>query len=285
MDEWIRIPVPALVGEELFAAVQEQLDENRRRARQGERGARWLLQGLICCAQCGYSYCGRVRRCNGQVLDYGYYRCTGNDLHRDEGITVCTNKPVRTDRVEAAVWREVHTLLEEPERLQQEYERRLQDGTERGEEMAEQESQLRKLHRGMGRLIDSYAEGIIEREDFTPRISRLKERIAAVERDLDAARVLAAQQEDLRLVIGRLDDFAQTVRDNLDQVDRTAKQMIIRTLVKRVEIDLEEIRVIFRLGPEPPDRGRRVADSQSCSRRLDGENVAAAGLEPATKGL
>jgi site-specific DNA recombinase len=178
MDEWIRIPVPALVSEQLFATVQDQLDENRTRARHGQRGVRWVLQGLLCCAQCGYSYCGRACRCHGQVLDYGYYRCTGNDLHRDEGITVCTNKPVRTDRVEAAVWREVRVLL------------------------------------------------------------------------------------------GRLDDFAQTVRDNLDQVDRTTKQTIIRTLVKRVEIDLEEIRVIFRVGPEPPDRGRRTAVSQDCSRCL-----------------
>src|SRR5205814_1199530 len=32
--------VPALVSEELFAAVAEQLQENRRRARQGKRGAR-----------------------------------------------------------------------------------------------------------------------------------------------------------------------------------------------------------------------------------------------------
>ena len=286
-DEWSRIPVPALVGDELFATVQDQLEENRRRARQGERGARWLLQGLICCAQCGYSYCGRVGRSHGQPLDYGYYRCTGNELHRDEGITVCTNKPVRTDRVEAAVWREVRVLLEEPGRLQQEYDRRLRDGAERGgrDEMAVHESQLRKLHRGMGRLIDSYADGIIEQEDFTPRITRFKERIATVERELDAARALAIQQEDLRLVIGRLDDFAQTVRDNLDQVDWTTKQLIIRTVVKRVEVDLEEVRVIFRVGPEPPNRAGRAAVSQDCGRRPDRENVAAAGIEPATRGL
>jgi site-specific DNA recombinase len=151
--------------------------------------------------------------------------------------------------------------------------------------MAEHESQLRKLHRGMERLIDSYADGLIEQEDFAPRITRLKERIATVERDLGAARVLAAQQEELRLVIGRLDDFARTVRDNLDQVDRTTKQTVIRTLVKRIEVDLDEIRVVFRVGPEPPDRGGRAAVSQDCSRHPDGENVAAAGIEPATRGL
>ncbi len=36
--EWIDVPVPALVSEELFSTVQEQLAENRQRARQGQRG-------------------------------------------------------------------------------------------------------------------------------------------------------------------------------------------------------------------------------------------------------
>ena len=50
--DWLHIPVPPLVDAVVFATVQEQLAENRRRARQGLRGARYLLQGLVCCAQC-----------------------------------------------------------------------------------------------------------------------------------------------------------------------------------------------------------------------------------------
>ena len=52
-EEWVFIPVPALVEEALYAAVQEQLAENRRRARQSQRGARYLLQGLLVCKVCG----------------------------------------------------------------------------------------------------------------------------------------------------------------------------------------------------------------------------------------
>jgi len=78
----------------------------------------------------------------------------------------------------------------------------------------------------------------------------------------------ADQERELRLVIGRLEDFASTVRDTLDQVAWDTKRTIIRTLIKRVEIDLDEIRVIFRIGPDPsgpdgssavlPDYGRGV---------------------------
>jgi site-specific DNA recombinase len=57
--EWITIPVPALVAPEGFAAVQEQLRDNQRHARQSRRGALYLLQGLGQCQHCGYAYYGK----------------------------------------------------------------------------------------------------------------------------------------------------------------------------------------------------------------------------------
>lgn len=46
-EQWMSIPVPALVDAALFDAVAEQLQENRERARVPQRGAKYLLQGLI----------------------------------------------------------------------------------------------------------------------------------------------------------------------------------------------------------------------------------------------
>jgi site-specific DNA recombinase len=71
-EEWITIPVPALVDVALFEAVQAQLDENRRRARLPEKGSRYVLQGLLICSQCGYAYCGRTNDARN-----AYYRCAG----------------------------------------------------------------------------------------------------------------------------------------------------------------------------------------------------------------
>src|SRR5438105_4873986 len=58
-EEWLPIPVPALVEPDVFAAVREQLRENQRHARQSRRGALYLLQGLVQCQQCGYAYYGK----------------------------------------------------------------------------------------------------------------------------------------------------------------------------------------------------------------------------------
>ncbi len=108
----------------LFAAVQEQLESNRRPARQSLRGARYLLQGLVTCGQCGYAYYGKaLSRCSrrGRPRDYAYYRCLGTDAYRFGGERVCDNAQVRTDRLEAVTWHEVSELLREPDRLEQEY--------------------------------------------------------------------------------------------------------------------------------------------------------------------
>jgi len=277
----IHIPVPALVSEDLFAVVQEQLAENRKRARQGQRGARYLLQGLICCARCGYAYYGKPispSASKGHVRHYAYYRCTSTDAYRFGGHRLCDNTQVRTDLVDAAVWQEVRALLEQPERLQEEYERRLQDpGRDaQRDDLTGLETQIRRLQQGVGRLIDSYAEGLIEKGDFEPRIRRLKERIAALEGQARDVAAKAALERELRLIIGQLEDFAATLHQNLDMVEWEPQRMIIRALVKRVEIDQEQVNVVFRIGtgsinsgPDPPrlpDCGRGdLAVARQCS--------------------
>jgi len=116
-EEWITIPVPALVNPALFEAAQEQLEENRRRARIPEKGSRYLLQGLLVCAKCGYAYHGRTNDERN-----AYYGCSGAmSLPRFGGQRWCWNKEVRMDQTNAAVWQEICRLLEEPERLEQEY--------------------------------------------------------------------------------------------------------------------------------------------------------------------
>ncbi|MBK3844727.1 recombinase family protein, partial [Paraburkholderia aspalathi] len=54
-QQWIEIPVPAIVSEALFDIVQEQLAENRKLARQRRDNAPLrLLQGLTVCGHCRY---------------------------------------------------------------------------------------------------------------------------------------------------------------------------------------------------------------------------------------
>ena len=127
------------MSEDLFGAVQAQLEENRQRRRDRPGGGRYLLQGLVVCKRCGYGCYGKPTsrasaKGEGRV-PYAYYRCTGSDAYRFGGQRLCWNKQIRTDMLDAAVWDDVRSLLSEPERVRGEYERRLQgagDGAESG---------------------------------------------------------------------------------------------------------------------------------------------------------
>src|SRR5713226_5207878 len=165
-ENWLTIPVPALVDAAIFAAVKEQLETNRRHARQSQRGARYLLQGLVICGQCGYAYYGKaISLCSsrGQPRDYAYYRCLGADAYRFAGVRICPNTQVRTDRLDAATWHEVSQLLKEPQRLEQEYRQRLVAPEEQTADEAACDKQRHKLRQGLARLIDGYAEGFVEK--------------------------------------------------------------------------------------------------------------------------
>jgi site-specific DNA recombinase len=253
--EWLRIPVPALVDPTLFAAVQEQLQEHRRHARQSRRGARYLLQGLVHCQQCGYAFYGKPisrKAAKGKTRGYAYYRCLGTDAYRFGGERVCTNTQVRTDLLDVTVWREVQGVLAHPERVAEEYQRRLQTttaGTHR--EQATLETQLGKVRQGLARLIDSYAEGLLEKHEFEPRITRLRQRLTQLEEQRQQLIDVTALQTEIRLIVGRLEDFAARMAAGLEDSGWLSQREIIRTLVKRVEVTPDRVNVVFRVDPYP----------------------------------
>jgi site-specific DNA recombinase len=253
-EDWLHIPVPPLVDAAVFACVQEQLQENRRHARQSRRGARYLLQGLVCCVQCGYAFYGKAispSARKGHPRNYAYYRCLGTDAYRFGGQRVCSNHQLRTDLLDAAVWREARLLLEQPHRLEQEYRQRLAPADDQVGDQTVLEQQRTKLHRGLERLIDSYAEGFLDKQEFESRIVRQRQRLATLDEQVRQLADAASLQHELRLLIGRLEDFAAQVEHGLEAADWLTRREIIRTLVSRVEIDHTHVNVVFRVPPNP----------------------------------
>jgi site-specific DNA recombinase len=276
VEQWLHIPVPALVDAALFDAAQEQLQENRQRARVPQRGAKYLLQGLIVCACCGYAYYGKAlspSACKHHERSYAYYRCIGSDAYRFGGVRLCWNKQLRTDLVEQAVWEEVCRLLSHPERLEQEYRRRLLQEEQAPDELSSLQARMGRLRQGIARLIDSYADGLIDKAEFEPRIVRMRERLQQIEEQAKQITDEASLEQELRLILGRLDEFASRVNSGLHDADWLTRREIIRALIKRVEIDQEQVRVVFRVNPPsltPPSPSEKDSQSlQHCRRRAN----------------
>ena len=277
-EEWHLVPVPAIVSPELFEAVQEQLKENREQARVRRRGATYLLQGLVKCKQCGYSLYGKpvsIKSSKGKRRDYAYYRCIGTDAFRFQGTRICATKQIRTDKLDEAVWEAVQDVMAHPQRLETEYRRRLQGSTQNEEDaQAHLQGEMAKVRRSIARLIDSYTEGLLEKAEFEPRIKGQKQRLASLEarekQMLDAAHL----QQELRAVLEELEGFAVRIKDGLDTADWHTRRDLIRTLVKRVEIDHDEVHIVFRIGSLPSPTGG--SDDQSLQHRRR-RNFAVAG--------
>jgi site-specific DNA recombinase len=258
--EWVFVQVPALVDAALFRAAHAQLEENRSRARQGRRRPGYLVQGLTCCARCGYAYYGKTIRQLGagrRMKDFIYYRCGGSDAYRFGGERICSNSQLQGTYLETTVWREVSSLLMNPERIQLEHPERSTAGTLLGT-LEILRSQRTKIQHAMKRLIDSFTEGLIEKDQFTSRMDRTKTRIADLDAKIKAGAGDVDQLERIRLATRRLRDLAAAVGPELAGADWQRKREFIRTLVQRIDIDTEVIKIIFRV-----TRNTRGSDSDS----------------------
>ena len=58
------------------------------------------------------------------------------------------------------------------------------------------------------------------------------------------------------VMIGRLEEFAARVRDGLSDLEWAGKQALIRTLVRRIEIDRSHVEIIFRVPPPASETSR-----------------------------
>jgi site-specific DNA recombinase len=270
-EDQIMIPVPAIVSAELFDAAAAQLAENLKHTRQRQRGPSYLLQGLLECSCCGYAYYGKggPRFSANPAAPYPYYRCGGMDAFRFGGTRICRNKPVRLDRLEAAVWADVRAVLEHPEELRQEFERRLLGENETDIDLEQSNKQIAAVQRSISRLIDAYESALLDKSEFEPRVRQAKERLARLQQEASAASDRAAQRADLRLILSNLDKFVDQVRDGLNHAGWDTRREIIRSLVKTIKIEAEQIRITYRINPRPFDGGpARGQFRQHCDRRV-----------------
>jgi site-specific DNA recombinase len=79
----------------------------------------------------------------------------------------------------------------------------------------------------------------------------MRERLKQIEEQAQQVKDEASLEQELTLILGRLDEFAARVKTGLHEADWQTRREIIRALVKRVEIDQEQVRVVFRVNPPP----------------------------------
>ena len=233
-EEWIEIPVPALVDEETFSFAQEQLEKNRHYARRRTIEPT-LLQGMLVCRDCGYALYRTSTRTAARKLYY--YRCLGSDAYRHLRGALCANRPVRQDYLDGFVWRELVRLLEEPALVQAEIDRRLAEARVadplRRREQSLRQQQVRLQNR-IERLLTAYQEELLSLEQLRQRMPALRKQQQAVDAELQSLALAAADQSRYLRVTETLADFCAKLRARADMLEVTEKQKIARLLIQEV---------------------------------------------------
>ncbi len=279
-SDWLTIRVPAIVSEELFAAAQEQMLRSRNWSARNARGTRYLLQGLVVCAGCGFGYYGRTagKPLKGSGVKLSYYYCGGTSRSYFAGAPICRNAYVRADRLHDHVWRSVKDVLQEPERVVGEWTCRSEkDGVliDARERHAEAQRFLSVQEQTLGRLQDAYEAGALTVEELATRTERVRARIARAQGDLAEAHTNLSKSIELRALAGQLTTFAEQVRSGLDQLDWYGQRQLIRTLISRIEIDENGATIMYRIPgitrppgmPDPGAEDTALSIASNASRR------------------
>ena len=251
-EEWIEIPVPALVSDTTFELAHEQLEHNKRHATRRTIEPT-LLQGMLVCNDCGYAYYRTSTRTSKRKLYY--YRCLGSDDYRYRHGRVCHNPPVRQDFLDDVIWRHVIELLEDPTLIETEINRRIKAVKHSSLSKRRQDTidkELTRIRKGINNLLDAYQEGLVELEELRSRMPALRKREKTLVTELgDLESAQTTEQGYLRLA-GNVQDFLSRLQKSANTLDVAERQKVLRLIVKEVLIDQDTIRIKHSIPITPP---------------------------------
>jgi site-specific DNA recombinase len=246
-DDWLEIPVPALVDADTFDRVQRRLADNKRYAARNSRDPS-LLQGICACASCGYAYYRTSTRTTNKKIFY--YRCLGSDDYRYEHGRVCTNQPVRADYLDAVVWDHITALLADPTLIRTEINKRLDQARTADPATAQRTrlaAGLAKASQAIDRLIGAYQEQLISLDELRDRMPELRARETSLRQQLQALDTQLADREVYLKLADNLEDFLTGLREKAATATVPERQRVLRLLVKDVLVGPEKITIRHRI--------------------------------------
>src|SRR5438876_4075587 len=253
-EDWITVPVPAIVSEEAFAQVQAKLDANQQTAARNTRHE-YLLRALISCGACRLT-CGVRQTAPG----YRYYQCRGRtDPLRVAQGQRCTARYIPAGQLDELVWADLCALVTDPAQVARALDR-AQGGAWLPQELHARQTAIRQalgqLDRQQQRLLDAYLAEIIALAEFQRKRDELDRRraaLAAQQRQLDAA---ASQRLELQAVADGIEAFCQAIRTGLATATFEQRRLLAELLIDRVIVtdDQVEIRYVLPTSPDGPHR-------------------------------
>ena len=241
--DWIEIPVPAIVNPDIFFGAEERLEENKRYSQRRTKEPT-LLQGMVVCNKCGYAYYRTSTRTTRKKIYY--YRCLGSDNYRYEKGATCSSKPIRQDYLDEMVWNQVIQLLENPDLINSELQRRIKsirDSSPVKQKKDHLKKELIRIRKGIEKLLDAYQEDLIQLGELRSRMPELRKREKSLNEELICIESDLMDQGALLKLADNMEKFLGKLRGAADNMSIIERQKVLRLVVKEVLIDDDNIRV------------------------------------------
>lgn len=281
-EQWIAIPVPALIDQETWGRAQAQLARNAALSFRNNKKHSYLLRCLLTCGRCGLNMFGRCYGVTAGQPERRYYRCAGKDCIETARPAACPSRSVKAEAIEAAVWGHVAGLLADPDRLLAQFDHFaavVEAGSAR-EQAAEQQlrARLDRIGRADKRLLDAYEAGAVSLGELSERRRHLAEERHGLERQQQERHLLRHRHLQAQAARTSLEAFCARVRGRLETATFADKQAILQLVVERIIVGdgSLEIRHVIPLRSPPPGRAGAPDEPNG---RLCSDGVHAAALE------
>lgn len=242
-EEWIEIAVPSIVSNNIFALAQERLERNKQFSSRRTREPT-LLQGILVCSMCGYALYRSSARTSKRKLYY--YRCLGSDNYRHPKGRVCSNRPIRQDYLDEIVWNEVVHLIESPELIIEEINRRIEEAKSSNPTKMRKDvliKEITRVQKGIDRLLNAFQEGIMELPELRVRIQGLRKRGIALKAELHSLEVKMVEQGTYLQLVDKIDDFLNSIRKSAECLEVSERQKVLRLIVKEILVGPEKLTI------------------------------------------
>ncbi len=238
-EEWIGVPVPALMAEQEFQRVQDGLHARRPAVTPPRTTtSEVLLTGLARCESCGAAMMLRT----GKSGRYRYYACSGKRLR---GASACASPiAVREGELDQLVISALADRLLTPERLPQllREAQKHQNATASGtlQRRSEMRKRLRDLETQANRLLSALAEGTVA------DTALFRAKLASIESEREQCIQLLSRLEteapQFRQVLsnGQAADLAQRFKRALLEAPKPVQRRYVHGLVSEIRIDAEK---------------------------------------------
>jgi site-specific DNA recombinase len=257
-EQWIAVPVPALIDQQAWDSVQDRLARNAATSFRHSKRHDYLLRCLLKCGTCGLGVHGCYFPGHQGRRGRRYYRCAGTSPLTSGRESKCPQARIEADVLERVVWDHVVGLLSDPVQLRTQFERFLAEGaaTDLREELPGRRlrARLDRLDRADRRLLEAYQAEVISLEELSRQRRALAEQRRITEQHHEQHRRLRERRVHADEALASLSGFCDRIRSRLDTASIAERQAILQLVVERIIVrdgNLEIQHVIPLRDPRP----------------------------------